>query len=579
MPASIATNDDRFLTAIWQNGVLWTGGNDACVPPNDTVTRPCSRLIQVSTAGPTITQDFDIGSTGGGLYYPALAMDGGGNMYVVYNISSATQNVGVRITGELATSPPQTLVSAQTIKAGDATYNMNPCFGTTGASRWGDYAGAAIDPANPTDVWVASEYAAVGTTSAPRSDAGCAWGTFAGRLTFSAPTVTSISPASGDGSTSVSVVGTDFAAGAAVRFGSSAATNVVVSSPNALSATAPVGCGTVDVTVTTPDGTSAVSPADQFTYATSCGGDFTLSASPASQTVTQGAGTTYTVSITPSGGFAGNVTLSAGGLPVGASATFSPNPITTAGNSTMSVTTAGSTPAGSYTLTITGTNGSLSHNASVTLVVQAAPTPDFSLAAGPASQTVTQGAGTSYTVTITSSGGFSGVVSLGVTGLPSGANGTFNPNSVTTSGSSTMSVTTAGTTPAGTYTLTVTGTSGSLSHSTTVTLIVQAASSPDYSLSATSSQTVIQGLGANYTVTITPSGGFTGAVTLSVSGLPNGTSATFTPNPATVNSYSSMMSVSTNRGTQPGTYVLTITGVSGGLSHSTTVTLVVNSRH
>jgi len=196
--------------------------------------------------------------------------------------------------------------------------------------------------------------------------------------------------------------------------------------------------------------------------------------------------------------------------------------------------------------------------------------------AGPASQTVTQGAGTSYTVTITSSGGFSGVVSLGVTGLPSGANGTFNPNSVTTSGSSTMSVTTAGTTPAGTYTLTVTGTSGSLSHSTTVTLIVQAASSPDYSLSATPSQTVIQGLGANYTVTITPSGGFTGAVTLSVSGLPNGTSATFTPNPATGNS---SMIVSTNRGTQPGTYVLTITGVSGGLSHSTTVTLVVNSRH
>src|SRR5450759_1617709 len=203
LPGSIATNDDRFLTAVWENGILWTGGNDGCVPGGDTVTRPCSRLIQVFTSTATINQEFDIATTFGGLYYPAFALDGNGNMYVVYNISdSLTQYVGVRITGQLAGAAPQTLAAAQTIRPGDTTYNMNPCFGTTGASRWGDYAGAAIDPQNPTDVWVASEYAAIGTTATPTkpSTVGCPWGTFAARLTFAVTVVPdftlSVSPAS-----------------------------------------------------------------------------------------------------------------------------------------------------------------------------------------------------------------------------------------------------------------------------------------------------------------------------------------------------------------------------------------------
>ena len=470
MPASIATNDDRFLTAIWQNGVLWTGGNDACLPANDSATRPCSRLIQVLTSTQAIHQSFDIASFGGGLYYPAFAMDAGGSMYVVYNISSPAQNVGVRITGQTASAPIQTVAGGQTIKAGETTYDMNPCFGTAGASRWGDYSGAAIDPQNPSDVWVASEYAAVGTTASP-SDAGCAWGTFAGRLTFSAPAVGSVSPSSGAGSTVVTVNGTDFAPSSTVSFGSNAATNVVVSSPNQLTATAPAGCGVVDVIVTTADGASASSPADQFTYATGCGGgDFSLSASPTSQTVTQGGATSYTVSVTDSGGFTGAVTLSASGQPSGAGATFNPNP--TAGTSTMSVTTTGTTPAGTYSLTITGSSGTLSHNTAVTLVVQAAPTPDFSISATPSSRTVNRGSGTSYAISITRTGGFAGAVTFSVSGLPSRTSSAFNPNN-TNGNSSTMSVSTRSRTPRGTFVLTITAASGSLRHTTTVTLVVQ----------------------------------------------------------------------------------------------------------
>src|SRR2546426_2054430 len=94
--------------------------------------------------------------------------------------------------------------------------------------------------------------------------------------------------------------------------------------------------------------------------------DFALSATPALQTVTQGGGTTYTVNISPSGGFTGAVSLSADGLPAGASASFSPNPAT--GSATMTVDAGATTSTGSFPVTITGTSGNLSHTTSVSLV-------------------------------------------------------------------------------------------------------------------------------------------------------------------------------------------------------------------
>jgi len=197
--------------------------------------------------------------------------------------------------------------------------------------------------------------------------------------------------------------------------------------------------------------------------------DFSLSASPSSQTVTQGDSTVYTATVTPSGGFSGTVTFSASGLPAGAGASFNPASVAGSGSSTMTVTTSGATPPGSYTLTITGTSGSLVHSTTVTLVVASA-TADFSLSATPSSRTIVRRGSTTYTVTVTPSGAFAGAVSFSVSGLTGGATASFNPTSVNTSGSSTMTVNAGNKT--GTFTLTITGTSGSLQHSASVTLIV-----------------------------------------------------------------------------------------------------------
>src|SRR5215813_2062394 len=70
-------------------------------------------------------------------------------------------------------------------------------------------------------------------------------------------------------------------------------------------------------------------------------------------------------------------------------------------------------------------------------------TPDFSISATPASQTVTAGNGASYTATIGALNGFAGAVNLGVSGLPSGATATFNPATVNGSGPSTLTVITS----------------------------------------------------------------------------------------------------------------------------------------
>ncbi len=302
--------------------------------------------------------------------------------------------------------------------------------------------------------------------------------------------------------------------------------------------------------------------------------DFALTATPASQSVTAGNSTSYTATITPSGGYTGTVTFSVSGLPAGASGTFTPASVTTSGSSTLGITTTTAVAAGTYPLTISGTDGTLTHTAPVTLVVNAPVVGDFTITASPASQTVAAGSSTSYTATITPSGGFTDTVVFSASGLPTGATATFVPTSVPGTGNSTMTVTTSAATAAGTYVVTITGTGSTLTHSTTVTLVVTAP--PNFTITAApASQTITRNTSGNYIVTIGAVNGFTGTVTLSVTGLPNRVTATFTPTTVT-GSGTSTMRITVNRKARVGTSTLTIQGVSGALNHTTTVTLIIN---
>lgn len=198
--------------------------------------------------------------------------------------------------------------------------------------------------------------------------------------------------------------------------------------------------------------------------------------------------------------------------------------------------------------------------------------PNFSLSASPSSLTVTQGSSGNSTITVTPSGGFTGSVSLSTSALPSGVTASFGTNPTT--GTSVVTFTASSTATTGTSSVTITGTSGTLSHTTSISLTVNATATPNFSLSASpSSLSVTQGSSGNSTITVTPSGGFTGSVSLSNSALPSGVTASFGTNPTTGTSVVTFTASST---ATTGTSTITITGVSGTLSHTTTISLTIN---
>ena len=84
-----------------------------------------------------------------------------------------------------------------------------------------------------------------------------------------APAVTAVSPTGGKTSsgTTVTITGNNFTGATSVNFGGTNATSFTVNSDTQITAVAPAHSkGTVDITVTTPYGTSATSSADQYTY-------------------------------------------------------------------------------------------------------------------------------------------------------------------------------------------------------------------------------------------------------------------------------------------------------------------------
>jgi PKD repeat protein len=134
---------------------------------------------------------------------------------------------------------------------------------------------------------------------------------------------------------------------------------------------------------------------------------------------------------------------------------------------------------------------------------------------------------------------------------------------------------------AGSYTVSLTATNASgASTATKVDYIAVSAAAPDFTVAASpSSQTVVRGNSVGYTVTITPSNGFSGFVELSISGLPPDASGVFVPNPVTVaGQTAAALSVATTTSTKTGNYTLTIGAVGGGLTRTTTLTLLVKRK-
>src|SRR6516225_9841249 len=258
---------------------------------------------QAQEGPPTVTNvNPNTGPTSGGTsvtitgtnFSDATAVRFGSNAAGSFTVDSATQitatspagvgTVDVTVTTEGGTSAISsgdrfTYVSAPTVTNDNP--NTGPTSGGTSvtitgtnfsdvtAVRFGSNAAGSFTVDSATQI-TATSPAGVGTVDVTVTTAGGTSVISSGdRFTYgSAPTVTNVNPNTGptSGGTSVTITGTNCSGATAVRFGSNAAGSFTVDSATQITATSPAGMGTVDVTVTTAGGTSAISSGDRFTY-------------------------------------------------------------------------------------------------------------------------------------------------------------------------------------------------------------------------------------------------------------------------------------------------------------------------
>jgi len=153
----IETGGARIINAVWRNNTLWgalaIGTNFGSAPV------AAVRLFEVATNGfPAVQlrQDTIIGEDGVDTYYPAVAVDAGGNAAIVFNRSSPSEYIGLHVAHQAVGAPRTDPLPTQLVKAGETSYVL---LDSARRNRWGDYNTIAVDPQSNA-FWLAGEYAA-----------------------------------------------------------------------------------------------------------------------------------------------------------------------------------------------------------------------------------------------------------------------------------------------------------------------------------------------------------------------------------------------------------------------------------
>lgn len=213
--------------------------------------------------------------------------------------------------------------------------------------------------------------------------------------------------------------------------------------------------------------------------------DFSLSINPVSLAlVADGLASSVSVTATPANGFSSSVQVAITGLPAGVTVkpsplTLTPGPGSAAATTVLSVSAAAGTAPGSATATLTGTSGTLTHTASLAITVTAPPPAqaDFSLALNPQSLSLTiGGAGQPVQLSATAVNGFTGTVSVALSGLPAGVTASPASASLTPGTPQSFTLTAGNSAVVGSASVVFTGTSGSLTHTANLALTVAASS-------------------------------------------------------------------------------------------------------
>ncbi len=299
--------------------------------------------------------------------------------------------------------------------------------------------------------------------------------------------------------------------------------------------------------------------------------------------VVQGTSANSLFTFTSSGSFQGNVSLTISGLPSGVTGTWSSSTVTLTsgvGTSTLTLTAGAATPVASTIFTVTAAGSGLTVTKSYSVQVQQSPGMTMKMS----HQSLSMWSMTSATMTVTATpiGGVTvpanaaGASAIVVAGLPTGVSASWSAPTVTSAG-------------AVTWLMTLTGSPYAVASTDTLNLstqIVDANSGIAYSASGSIPLTVsfttptlsfvpaattiplVQGGSATDLFTFTSGGSFYGGVTLAVSGLPSGVTASWSSDPVPVssNTASSLLTLTASPSATVNYFTFTVTATGDTLT-------------
>ena len=290
-------------------------------------------------------------------------------------------------------------------------------------------------------------------------------------------------------------------------------------------------------------------------------------------------GTTGPITISSQDGFAGAVSLSCVSTFGSGSCSISPTSVSSFPTTATLTINGTSFSAGAYQVSVMGTSGSLSQLLAVPFSVG-----DYTISGTQALVTV-PGSVAAANLTFTSEDSYSGSVTTtcDASALP-GAQCTLSPVSPITVGSGTVvpvtaSVSVPSNATAGSYNIQINShdATGEPTHAWTTALTVQ-----DFAFGPVTpaAQSIGAGQSTTYNFSVMPVGAaFTNAVSLSCTGAPANSTCSFAPSPVTPGSGAAAvaLTIATSATSTLGVYSVVVTGVSGSLSHSTTLSLTLGS--
>lgn len=372
---NVTTNDQRVLSAAWFQGNLWYSLTDSCIPSGDTQTRSCARITEISTTSSAIVQDMNYGANGQYYFFPAVTIDSKGGLDVIYGYSSSTIYPSLAVTGQAPGAPTGTFATAQVLKQGNANDT---------SFRYGDFFGAAVDPSDTTIAWVAGEYHTNST-----GPCGYCWSTYIGSMTGIAGFAISPNPANvnvASGSTGTSTIAVKPLAG----FAGSVTLSATVSTRGPTATLGPTGLtlpptGSSTLTINVPKNITSYftvtvsATSGSTTHVTTITvipngvADFFISSSASVVATPVYSINTATISLTGFNGFSGTISLSGTATPANPVLSFTPSTVNLLQGGTdtslLTITVYSGTPAGLYSLSVTGTSGQNSHSISIPLLI------------------------------------------------------------------------------------------------------------------------------------------------------------------------------------------------------------------